>query len=86
MTNRDPHNTEFYRKTIEFYDCLSSYFSLSDQTKLRNDLARPDIDLVCFHELHQLREHARTTKGLNYNDFIKMEPQNERELLNKLGH
>jgi len=85
MTFRDPNNTDFIRKTIDFYDCISKYYKMSDDAKLVNDLKKPDINLVCFFELKELRDHARNTHGLNYNDFVKLSPQDEKAFLNKLN-
>lgn len=86
MTFRDPNNTEFNRKIVDFNDCLTKYYKISDEKKLKEDLKRPDIDLVCFFELKELRDHARNTKGLNYNDFVKISPPQEKEFLNKLAN
>jgi hypothetical protein len=71
MTNRDPHNTEFVRKNIEFYDCVARYFTLSSESKLKEDLKRTDTDLVCFYELAELRNHIRSQGGIRFNDFYK---------------
>jgi hypothetical protein len=85
MTWRDPNNTDFVRKNIELYDCVNSYFRISDEVKMRQDLNRSDINLVCFHEIKTLRDHARQTHGLNYNDLVKLTPQQEREFLAKIA-
>lgn len=73
MTSRDPHNTEFTRKSIEFYDCVKRYFTLSDEVKLKDDTHRVDTDLVCFYELAELRNHIRSQGGIRFNDFHKFE-------------
>ena len=86
MTFRDPNNTDFSRKVIEFNDCLSKYYKMSDVNKLRTDINRKDIDLVCFFELKEIREHARSTHGLNYNDFVKINPMDEKKLMQKLNN
>lgn len=85
MTNRDPNTTEFERKFIEYYDCLANYFSLSNEKKLKEDLNRQDIDLVCFYELKVLKDHFRTSRGLNYNDFNLLNPSEEKEFKTRLG-
>jgi len=86
MTNRDPNNPEFVRKIIEFSDCLRNYYRISDADKLESDKSRSDIDLVCFYELKQLREHVRKNKGLNHNDFVKYPNLiEEKKFLNGLG-
>lgn len=84
MTNRDPHNPEFIRKVVEYYDCMTDYFKISDSSKLKNDLTRPDIDLVCYYELHDLKKHSRETNGLAFNDFVKLHPKEEKLLQDKL--
>ncbi len=84
MTFRDPNNTDFFRKTIDFYDCVANYYKLSDDVKLKADFNKPDIKLVCFFELKELRDHARSTHGLNYNDFVKLNPVDEAKYLDKL--
>lgn len=71
MTNRDPHNTEFVRKNIEFYDCVARYFSLSSENKLKEDIKRQDSNLVCFYELAEIRNHIREQDGIRFNDFHK---------------
>jgi hypothetical protein len=71
MTSRDPYNTEFVRKNIEFYDCVARYFTLSSENKLKDDLKRTDTDLVCFYELAELRRHVRGQQGIRFNDFHK---------------
>lgn len=86
MTYRDPNNTEFVRKTIEFYDCVANYYKISDVEKLKNDSKKQDIDLVCFFELKQLRDHARNTHGLNFNDFVKLNPLDDKAFNSKLQH
>ena len=86
MTNRDPNTTDFYRKVNEFQDCLENYWKISNEDKLEQDAKRSDIDLVCFHEHQQLREHARNTNGMNYNDFVKMHPVEERKFMDKLNN
>lgn len=86
MTNRDPNNTEFERKFIEYYDCLANYFSLSNEKKLKEDLNRPDIELVCFYELKVLKDHFRNTHGLNFNDFNKLTAAEENEFRRRLGY
>lgn len=86
MTNRDPHNPEFIRKVVDYYDCLSDYLKISDLNKLKNDLLRPDIDLVCNYELYELKKHSRLANGLSYTDFIKLHPKEEKLLHDKLKH
>ena len=86
MTWRDPHNTDFIRKNIDLFDCLNNYFAISDEVKMRQDLNKKDIDLTCFYEIKTLRDNARETNGLNYNDFVKLTPQQERDFLAKLAH
>lgn len=71
MTSRDPHNTEFVRKNIEFYDCVARYFTLSPENKLKEDIKRKDVNLVCFYELAELRNHIRSQGGIRFNDFYK---------------
>ena len=69
MTNRDPNQTELSRKMNEFVGCLAQYYNLPNgEKRLKNDLTKPDIDLVCFYELDQIRQHVRRTK-LNFTDF-----------------
>ncbi len=84
MTYRDPHNTDFMRKVIDYYDCMKKYFTISDSVKLQNDVKRSDIDLVCYYDLNLVIKHSRDTHGLNYNDFVKLTPPQEREFLKKL--
>lgn len=87
MTNRDPHNSEFVRKNVEFFDCLSNYYKISTKDKLQNDLKKPDINLVCYYELHELRKHSRQYGGLQYNDFVKFENLvEEQKFLDKFGY
>jgi hypothetical protein len=85
MTFRDPNNTDFFRKTIDFYDCVSNYYKISDNAKLNADLSKPDINLVCFFELKEVRDHVRATHGLNYTDFVKLNPVDEKAYNNKLN-
>ncbi len=84
MTYRDPNNTDFMRKVIDYYDCMKKYFVISDSIKLQNDINRKDIDLVCYYDLNLVIKHSRDTHGLNYNDFVKLTPPQEREFLSKL--
>jgi len=84
MTYRDPHNTDFMRKVIDYYDCMKKYFVISDQIKLQNDLNRKDIDLVCYYDLNLIIKHSRDTHGFNYNDFVKLTPPQENAFLKKL--
>lgn len=86
MTSRDPNNPDFFRKVQDFYDCIQNYWKLSDVNKLQEDVNRPDINLVCYYELHQIREHVRQTNGLNYNDFVKLSPSEEKAFSERLGH
>lgn len=73
MTNRDPYNPEFIRKNEDFINCLKNYYSFSDETKLKSDLKRPDIDLVCYYELSELRKHIRdNNNSLHFIDFVKL--------------
>jgi hypothetical protein len=86
MTSRDPHNTEFIRKNIEFYDCVRRYFRLGDDEKLKEDLKRPDTDLVCFYELAEIRNHIRSQGGVRFNDFYKFSGLiEENEFKDKFG-
>ena len=80
MTNRDPNVPDFIGKLNDYYDCLKDYFKMSDINKLRNDQTRPDIELVCYYDKKQLIDLSRQY-GLNYNDFIKMNPRDEKEFL-----
>jgi len=81
MTNRDPNVPDFIRKVNDFYDCIADYYKISDLQKLTQDKKKQDIDLVCFYELSEIRKHVRTTGGLNYNDFIKLNPKDEQKFL-----
>ena len=81
MTNRDPNVPDFIRKVNDFYDCLADYYKISDIQKLSEDKKKQDIDLVCFYELSVIRQHVRETGGLNYNDFIKLNPKDEQKFL-----
>lgn len=71
MTSRDPYNTEFIRKNIEFYDCIVRYFSLSSENKLKEDVSRKDANLVCYYELAELKNHIRNQEGIRFNDIHK---------------
>jgi len=84
MSYRDPHNTELVKKTIDYFDCMEKYFKISNPLKLQDDLKRKDIDLVCFYDLNLIVKQSRDTHGFNYNDFVKLTPQQEREFLRKL--
>jgi hypothetical protein len=85
MTNREPNTTEFTRLVTEYYSCLEKYWKISTPEKLRNDLNRTDTDLVCFYELNSLRKHVSGTQGLHYNDFVKLEPQDEKSFTSQLS-
>ena len=85
MTWKDPNNPDFIRKLVDYYDCVKDYFKISNEEKLRMDLKKPDIDLVCFYELKVLRDHVRDSK-LNYTDLIKVTPPEERAYLEKFHH
>ena len=84
MSYRDPFNTELVKKTIDYYDCMKKYFTISSPLKLQNDLKRQDIDLVCYYDLNLIVKQSRDTNGFNYNDFVKLTPQQEREFLRKM--
>lgn len=86
MTNRDIHNPEFIRKVVDYYDCISNYFKISDINKLKTDILKPDIDLVCNYELHELKKHSRLTNGLSFIDFVKLHPKEEKLLQEKFKH
>ena len=72
MTNRDPNVPDFIRKTNDFYDCYKNYFKISNEEKLRNDLLKKDINLVCAYERLELVKHTRKNKGIHFNDLIKL--------------
>ncbi len=85
MTNRDPNQTEFVRLFGDYYNCMANYFKISDSDKLKKDLDKPDIDLVCNHELYQIKKHLRSNGwGLHQNDFLKMMPREENDLVSRL--
>ena len=84
MSYRDPHNTELVKKVIDYYDCMTKYFSISNPVKLQNDLNRKDIDLVCYYDMNLIIKHSRDSQGFNYNDFVKLTPQQDREFQRKL--
>ncbi len=86
MTNRDPYRPDFVNKVQELYNCLANYFSLvNDDKRLPADLNKKDIDLVCYYEINQIQKHMRKNSwGLHYNDFIKLNPKDENELINLL--
>lgn len=85
MTSRSPFIPEFTRKVTELYNCVEKYYRISDEKKLQNDLSRPDLDLVCFYELNELRKSVRANPwGVHYHDIIKLQPADEREYVAKL--
>ena len=77
MTNRDPFVPDFVSKLVDFHDCIKDYFSISNTEKLKNDLNKPYIDLVCYYDLKQLRDKARLN-GVNYTDIFKVNPMEEK--------
>ncbi len=86
MTSRSPYLAEFTRKVGEFYNCVQNYYKIADEKKLNADLAKPDIDLVCFFELNELKKHVRQNPwGLHYHDLIKLQPQEENEFVEILA-
>jgi hypothetical protein len=87
MTNRDPNKPDFVNKFQDLYNCLANYFALVNEDKrLPADLTKKDVDLVCYYEIHQLQKHMKQNSwGLHYNDLIKLNPQDEKELLHLLS-
>lgn len=87
MTNRDPNKPDFINKFQDLYNCLGNYFSLVNEDKrLPIDLTKKDVDLVCYYEISQLHKHMRQNPwGLHYNDFIKINPLDENELVRLLN-
>ena len=83
MTNRDPNVPDFISKINDYYDCLNDYFLLKNDEQLKIDLTKPDIDLVCNYDLKQVKDHIRAY-GLNYNDFFKLSPIDERKYLKNI--
>lgn len=83
MTNRDPNVPDFQRKVNEYIDCLANYWQISSPEKLKSDLNRQDVDLVCKYELEELKKHLRQTHA-NYLDFVKPVPAVERQIQEKL--
>jgi len=88
MTNRDPNQTEFTRKFLDYYDCYARYFSIADEeNRLVNDLKKSDINLVCFHEKYQMLTYMRENKWvLHKQDFDKLNPTVEALFLEKLNN
>ena len=86
MTNRDPNVTEFNRKFNEYHKCLANYYVLSNESKLKADLEKPDIELTCKYELEHLKRHVRKYNGTNHNDFVKYPNlHQDQAFLNNLG-
>lgn len=83
MTNRDPHNTEFERKFLDYSDCLTKYWKISDVSKLKKDLEDTSLELVCFFEKKQVLDHLRNSKG-HFSDFTKMTLEEEVNYQKKL--
>ena len=86
MTNRDPNTGDFTRKFNELYQCVHNYLSLKrTEEELLNDLEKPDINLVCNYEIHELKMHVRSHPwALSKFDFDFIDPRAEMELRNKL--
>lgn len=84
MTNRDPNVPDYMRKVNDYFDCVANYFKISDIDKLKKDISKPDINLVCFYELNEIRKHARET-GLTYIDFVKVPYVEERKFLAEIN-
>ena len=62
------HLFELY--LTEHFQCLQRMFKLyNTKEKLSQLIERPDIDLVCAHELYKLKEHVLNNDGLNYKNF-----------------
>jgi hypothetical protein len=86
MTNRDPNTGDFVRKFNELYQCVHNYLSLKTTEKeLLEDLNKPDINLVCNYEIHELKKHVRSHPwGLDKTDFEFMDPKVQAALRHRL--
>ena len=86
MTNRDPNTGDFVRKFNELYQCVHQYLSLKKTEKeLLDDLQKPDINLVCNYEMHELKNHMRQNPwALQKFDFEFLDPQVEASLRSHL--
>jgi hypothetical protein len=84
MTNRDPFNTDFNRKLIDLYDTVSKYVSISNESKLKTDKDKPDIELVLAFHKKELLDHMRLTK-IAYSDFIKVPYEDEQRIIEKMN-
>ena len=86
MTNRDPNTGDFIRKFNEYYQCIARYVTLKNTVdKLNKDLDKPDINLVCNYELHELKKHIRSNPwALSKFDFEFINPSLEQSLRSKL--
>jgi hypothetical protein len=86
MTNRDPNTGDFVRKFNELYQCVHNYLSLKNTEKqLIEDLQKPDINLVCNYEIHELKKHLRSQPwGLDKSDFEFLDPKDTAALKHRL--
>jgi hypothetical protein len=84
MTNRDPFNTEFNRKLIDLYDTVSKYVGISNESKLKSDKQKQDIDLVLAFHKKEVLDHMRLTK-LAYSDFVKVPYEDEQRIIEKMN-
>ena len=86
MTNRDPNTGDYVRKFNELYQCVHNYLSLKNtEVQLLEDLKKPDINLVCNYELHELKKHVRSQPwGLDKSDFEFLDPKDSAALKKRL--